>query len=320
MINENSPSPQRIPVRFVDEEGDVDYHTAPESSAAPPAAADADEGTPTPEELGRASIYEDETEMQRRIDRGAEQDSEQGKGDADERDTAGGPTRSEVPEERDEQDTHRHLDAAVLDDGGDNGDNDGGGATAAEARPAGGRRGGGGGSTALALQAELFAAQAELEMLEPELQKARAERQEYQELAARRQADFDNYRKRVERERGESYNRVVAEVVEKLLPVVDNLRRAHETESSVEATESQEFRNFLHGVELISKQLNGVLESLGIEQVPTVGHPFDPHVHEAIVTEQTNEYEPDIVMQEIVRGYRLGEKLLRPAMVKVATR
>ncbi|HEY0081415.1 MAG TPA: nucleotide exchange factor GrpE, partial [Pyrinomonadaceae bacterium] len=77
---------------------------------------------------------------------------------------------------------------------------------------------------------------------------------------------------------------------------------------------------FLHGVELISKQLNGVLESLGIEQVPTVGLPFDPHVHEAIATERTDEFEPDTVMQEIVRGYRLGEKLLRPAMVKVATR
>ncbi|HEX9918719.1 MAG TPA: nucleotide exchange factor GrpE, partial [Pyrinomonadaceae bacterium] len=175
-------------------------------------------------------------------------------------------------------------------------------------------------NSALAMQAELFAAQAELEMVEAELQKARAERQELHELAARRQADFDNYRKRVERDRGETYNRVVADVVGQLLPVMDNLRRAHEAESSVEGTESQEFRNFLHGVELISKQLNGVLESLGIETVPTVGLPFDPHVHEAIATERTDEFEPDTVMQEIVRGYRLGEKLLRPAMVKVATR
>jgi molecular chaperone GrpE len=170
------------------------------------------------------------------------------------------------------------------------------------------------------MQAELFAAQAELEMVEAELQKARAERQELQDLAARQQADFDNYRKRVERERGETYNRVVAEVVKQLLPVMDNLRRAHEAESSAKGTESQEFRNFLHGVELISKQLNGVLDSLGIEPVPTVGQRFDPHVHEAIATEQTDEFEPDTVMQEIVRGYRLGEKLLRPAMVKVATK
>jgi molecular chaperone GrpE len=302
MINENSPTPKRIPVRFVDEEGDADYHAAPE-------AADDDNNAPTPDELGRASIYEGETEMQRRVDRGAEQDSEQGKDEADDRDTAGGPPHSDAPEERDEQDTHRHLDASEK--------NGGNGGARSNAQSAGAR---GGANSALAMQAELFAAQAELEMVETELQKARAERQELQDLAARRQADFDNYRKRVERERSETYNRVVADVAAQLLPVMDNLRRAHEAESSVEATESQEFRNFLHGVELISKQLNGVLESLGIEQVPTVGHPFDPHVHEAIATEQTDEFEPDMVMQEIVRGYRLGEKLLRPAMVKVATK
>ncbi|HEY1403825.1 MAG TPA: nucleotide exchange factor GrpE [Pyrinomonadaceae bacterium] len=296
MINENTPTPKRIPVRFVDEEGDADdYHAAPE-------AAD-DDNAPTPDELGRASIYEDETEMQRRIDRGTEQDNNQSKDDADDRDTAGGPPRADMPEERDEQDTHRHLDAS--------------GGARSNARPAGTR---GGANSALAMQAELFAAQAELEMVETELQKERSERQELQDLVARRQADFDNYRKRVERERGETYNRVVAEVVGQLLPVMDNLRRAHEAESSVGATESQEFRNFLHGVELISKQLNGVLENLGVEQVPTVGHRFDPHVHEAIVTEQTDEFEPDVVMQEIVSGYRLGEKLLRPAMVKVATK
>jgi molecular chaperone GrpE len=302
MINENSPTPKRIPVRFVDEEGDADYHAAPESSD--------DEDAPTPDELGRASIYEDETEMQRRIDRGSEQDSEQGKDDADDRDTAGAPPRADVPEERDEQDTHRPLKASGANGG-----------ARSNARPAGARSSSGAGAnSALAMQAELFAAQAELEMVEAELQKARTERQEMQDLAARQQADFDNYRKRVERERGETYNRVVAEVVKQLLPVMDNLRRAHEAESSAGATESQEFRNFLHGVELISKQLNGVLESLGIEPVPTVGHPFDPHFHEAIATEQTDEFEPDTVMQEIVRGYRLGEKLLRPAMVKVATK
>ncbi|HLL73356.1 MAG TPA: nucleotide exchange factor GrpE [Pyrinomonadaceae bacterium] len=299
MINENSPTPKRIPVRFIDEDGGSDYRASSEPAD--------DDSALTPEELGRASIYEDETEMQRRIDRGGEQDSEQGKADADERDTAGGPARSDMPEERDEQDTNRHLGAANR-----------AGGKAPPARQSSGARGGAG--SGLAMQAELLAAQAELEMVEAELQKVRAEQQELHDLAARRQADFDNYRKRVERERSETYNRVVADVLGQLLPVMDNLRRAHEAESSVEATESQEFKNFLHGVELISKQLNGVLANLGVEQVPTVGHPFDPHVHEAIATEQTDEFEPDTVMQEIVRGYRLGEKLLRPAMVKVATR
>jgi molecular chaperone GrpE len=108
-------------------------------------------------------------------------------------------------------------------------------------------------------------------------------------------------------------------VVNKFLPVIDNLRRALEAERSMEASESAEFRHFLHGVELINKQLDEVLESFGVQAVPAVGEPFDPHVHEAVVTEPTSEYEPDTVIQEIVRGYRLGDKLLRPAMVKVAT-
>jgi len=101
--------------------------------------------------------------------------------------------------------------------------------------------------------------------------------------------------------------------------VIDNLRRALEAERSKEADESEEFRHFLHGVELINKQLNEILESLGLEAVPAMGEPFDPHVHEAVVTEATDEYEPDTVIQELVRGYRLGDKLLRPAMVKVST-
>jgi len=166
--------------------------------------------------------------------------------------------------------------------------------------------------TAGPMMAELVATRAELKRVEGELA-------EVQDRLARRQADFDNYRKRIERDRSETYNRVVADVVNKFLPVIDNLRRALEAERSMEASESAEFRHFLHGVELINKQLDEVLESFGVQAVPAVGEPFDPHVHEAVVTEPTSEYEPDTVIQEIVRGYRLGDKLLRPAMVKVAT-
>jgi molecular chaperone GrpE len=161
--------------------------------------------------------------------------------------------------------------------------------------------------------AELIATRAELKRVE-------AENAELKDRLARRQADFDNYRKRVERERSETYNRVVADVATKLLPVVDNLKRALETEASVEASESDEFRHFLSGVDLIYKQLNGVLDALGVKPIAAVGEQFDPHVHEAVATEATDDFEPDTVMQEIVTGYRLGDKLVRPALVKVATR
>ena len=159
--------------------------------------------------------------------------------------------------------------------------------------------------------AELVATRAELKRLQNALA-------ESQEAVLRRQADFENYRKRVERERGETHKRIVGDVAKKLLPVVDNLSRALDAERSVETSESAEFRHFLHGVELINKQLAEVLESFGVEPIAAVGERFDPHVHEAVVTEPSDEHEPDTVIEELARGYRIGDRLLRPSMVKVA--
>ena len=159
--------------------------------------------------------------------------------------------------------------------------------------------------------AELVATRAELKRLEGEVKELR-------DSLARRQADFENYRKRMERERSETFNRVVVDIAAKLLPVLDNLKRALDTEASVEASESDEFRHFLSGVDLIYKQLNGVLDALGVKPVLAEGERFDPHLHEAVVTESTDDFEPDTVMQEIVRGFRVGDKLIRPALVKVA--
>ena len=161
--------------------------------------------------------------------------------------------------------------------------------------------------------AELVATRAELKRLQTELAEAK-------DSAARRQADFENYRKRIERDRGETHNRIVGDLVRQLLPVIDNLTRALDAERSVENRESKEFRHFLHGIELITKQLNDVLESFGISPIEALGQQFDPHVHEAVVTEPSDEYEPDTVIEEITRGYKLGDRLLRPSMVKVAAR
>jgi len=161
--------------------------------------------------------------------------------------------------------------------------------------------------------AELVATRAELRRLEAEVKDLR-------DGLARRQADFENYRKRTDRERAATYNRVVADIATKLLPVLDNLKRALETEASVEAAESDEFRHFLSGVDLVYKQLAGVLDALGVKPVLAEGEQFDPHLHEAVVTEPTDEVEPDTVMQEIVRGFTLGDQLIRPALVKVSVK
>jgi molecular chaperone GrpE len=276
--------PAKIPIRFVDGRSvsGEELVASPDSTDPKP---------PSSEEIGRESSYDDETEVQRRIDRGQERDSPAGRKEADEHDIAGGPEVNETPEAREDRDTSSRR--ASDDTAGQPPLN-----AAGAAGPA---------------VAELVATRAELKRVE-------GENAELRDSLARRQADFENFRKRVERERVETYNRVVGDVVMKLLPVVDNLRRALDAESTVEASESEEFRHFLHGVELISKQLAEVLQGLGLQPIDAIGKPFDPTIHEAVATESSDEHEPDTVLQELAKGYLLGDKLLRPAVVKVATR
>jgi molecular chaperone GrpE len=305
MPDKNTRKPNRIPVRFDDEAqaGRGDKET-PEAKA---------EGGVSPEDIGRESSYEDATEVKRRVERGPEQGGEAGRSDADESDDAGTIPQSEMPRSRNDQDTTPSHATDEEKSGGQK-------AKGEEASAAQDEQPRGAGVSAGPVMAELVATRAELRRVEAELKKLNEERQEWADKLARRQADFDNYRKRTERERAETYNRALGEIVRRLLPVIDNLQRALEAERTLETKESNEFRHFLHGVELINRQLGGVLESLGIEVVPTVGELFDPHVHEAVATEETDEVEPDTIVQEMQRGYRLRDKLLRPAMVKVATR
>ncbi len=298
IANKKREKANRIPVRFLEE----NETPAPDARHSEQDEADAEAGDSelSPEGIGRASGYEDETEVKRRIDRGAEEEGEGGRERADDADAAGTPRLEDLPEQREDRDESASAAGSpapppVEKDA----------ATDAPSRAVD--------ASAGPLLAELLATRAELKRVE-------AERAELFDKLARRQADFDNYRKRIDRERSDSYNRVVGDVVANLLPVLDNLRRALDTESSMQANESEEFRHFLQGVELIYKQLSDALEGLGLQPIAAVGEPFDPHVHEAIATEHTSEYEPDTVIQEIVRGYRLGDKLLRPAMVKVATK
>ena len=290
MTNKGGRKPNRIPVRFVgDEEGGRPEAGTPDENL-------------TPEELGRQSSYDDSTEMGRRIESG-----EAGETGSGETGVPGSTDPSEQPRSRNDQDTTvSHVEPE---------EKGGGGASGTTSEPARNAAAGAGPQVA-----ELIATRAELKRVEGELKKLTDERQEMNDRLARRQAEFDNFRKRTERERTETYNRALGEVVRRLLPVLDNLQRALDAERVVEVKESEEFRHFLHGVELINRQLGGVLEGLGVEVVPTVGERFDPHVHEAVATEETDAHEPDTVTQEMQRGYRLGDKLLRPAMVKVATK
>uniref|UniRef100_A0A0D9VI80 GrpE protein homolog n=1 Tax=Leersia perrieri TaxID=77586 RepID=A0A0D9VI80_9ORYZ len=127
-------------------------------------------------------------------------------------------------------------------------------------------------------------------------------------------ADFDNYRKRVEREKLSLMSNVQGEVIESLLPVLDNFERA-KTQIKVETEQEAKINN---SYQSIYKQFLEILNSLHVEDVETVGKPFDPMLHEAIMREESVEYEEGVIIQEFRKGFKLGERLLRPAMVKVS--
>ncbi|KAG0533829.1 hypothetical protein BDA96_04G226500 [Sorghum bicolor] len=140
------------------------------------------------------------------------------------------------------------------------------------------------------------------------------------ELATQRErilrisADFDNFRKRTENEKLNMMENVQGELIESFLPVLDNFERA-KMQIKVE-TEGEEKIN--NSYQSIYKQFIEILNSLGVEDVETVGKPFDPMLHEAIMREDSSEYEEGIILQEFRKGFKLGERLLRPAMVKVS--
>ncbi|KAI4319658.1 hypothetical protein MLD38_033235 [Melastoma candidum] len=127
-------------------------------------------------------------------------------------------------------------------------------------------------------------------------------------------ADFDNFRKRTERERLSLVTNARGEVVENFLSVLDNFERA-KTQIKVE-TEGEEKIN--NSYQSIYKQFMEILGSLGVVPVETVGNPFDPLLHEAIMREESSEFEDGIILEEYRRGFKLGDRLLRPSMVKVS--
>jgi molecular chaperone GrpE len=144
-----------------------------------------------------------------------------------------------------------------------------------------------------------------------ELQKLRVERDTLIDRLARLQAEFENARKRTAREQQEFREYAVADAVKALLPTLDSFERALQTSLA----DKSEFRG---GIELIYKQLQDALLKMGLRAIPAKGEPFDPHLHEAIEMVDTNDAEDHQVLEELQRGYKLKDRLLRPSMVKVA--
>lgn len=144
-----------------------------------------------------------------------------------------------------------------------------------------------------------------------ELQKLKAERDTLLDRLARAQADFENSRKRAAREQQEFQEYAVADAIKALLPTLDSFERALQVSSG----ERSELRS---GIELIYKQLHDALAKQGLRPIHTKGEMFDPHLHEAIEMVDTREAKDHQILEELQRGYKLKDRLLRPAMVKVA--
>jgi molecular chaperone GrpE len=151
--------------------------------------------------------------------------------------------------------------------------------------------------------------------LQEDPEEVRRERDDYRDRLLRSLAEFDNYRKRIERERRELAEFVSFEILGDLLPFVDDLERAL---AAAEGT--QTVADYRAGVELVYKQVAELLRKKGVTAVEAKGADFDPHVHQAVASEISDSHRDNEVIDELRRGYRLGERLLRPAMVKVAKR
>jgi molecular chaperone GrpE len=138
------------------------------------------------------------------------------------------------------------------------------------------------------------------------------EKADLQDLLLRRQAEFDNFRRRTERERSEFVQYAGSELVRELLPMVDDFERALKVECAS--------KDYARGIELIYNRMLDTLKKAGLEPIETAGATFDPHIHQAVERVHTDDAEDNTILSEFQRGYHFKGKLLRPSMVKVAVR
>lgn len=148
--------------------------------------------------------------------------------------------------------------------------------------------------------------------LEIQIERANARAEEYLDSLQRERASFQNYKRRVERERAEQRQQVSGDLLSKLLPVLDDFHRA------LDAVPEGERNSWYEGIILIQHKLERVLENEGVTEIDALGQPFDPYFHEAVGVDDCADAESGTITQVMLRGYMHGDRVLRPAMVRVA--
>ena len=159
----------------------------------------------------------------------------------------------------------------------------------------------------------------EITTLKQKISRLEADRDELLKASDRRAKDFANFKSRTERERQETLLTQVGNLATQLLPALDNLNRALEFAPALSEEHRTQMQPFFDGIVLVNQQVNEVLAEMGVQPIPTIGEAFDPHLHEAVATEPSAEFEPNTISTELLRGYRIGDRVIRHSMVKVAT-
>jgi molecular chaperone GrpE len=174
-------------------------------------------------------------------------------------------------------------------------------------------------TTASGSKTQVYELEKEVEKLNARITELRGERDEVQENSDRRLKDFQNFKYRVDRERRGSFIDQLANLATQMLPVLDNLDRALEAAEKTQAERSPEFQQFYEGIILVNQQVNEVLSEMGVTPIASVGGVFDPAFHEAVAMEESNEMPHNTISEEMLRGFRIGNKVIRHSMVKVTT-
>ncbi|KGX93570.1 heat shock protein GrpE [Pontibacillus halophilus JSM 076056 = DSM 19796] len=145
-----------------------------------------------------------------------------------------------------------------------------------------------------------------------EVEQLQQEKEELQNRLARLQADYDNFRRRTQKEREADRKYKSQDLVNELLPALDNFERALQVDVQDESTKS-----FKDGIQMVYRQLSDALEKEGVEVIPAEGETFDPQIHQAVMQVEDENYASNVVVAELQKGYRLKDRVIRPSMVKV---
>ncbi len=167
----------------------------------------------------------------------------------------------------------------------------------------------------LKVQKDISSLRKEFKEQQGEYKSVDKEADQYLDYLKRLKAEFDNYKKRNLKEQGRRITLFSEDLIKQFLPIVDDLERALDV-----VREKEDSTNFVRGVEIIFNQLKNTLEKQGLEEIRAEGEPFDPYLHEAIMKVELDEYPDNIIVEEMRKGYKLKDRVLRPTMVKVNKR